>query len=291
MFRLQNKRPLSRQLRLVVRDRIDSALDLLAENDELTPGTVHQLRKNFKRLKALFRLVRTLNQAAGEQEIARYRDLGRELSSSRDREVIEQTLVKLQFLTADCAVIERLDGLLQRLQKQDIDDSSSGSCESIDALRQKLLEARHSAENLLIGDFSPDLLMGGYQETYRKSRKLWKRIPESRQQEDWHDWRKRVKDDWYQTQLLSNFREDNTRKRLANLRTLADLLGYDHDLQNLSEIIEILAVRPYPLDEEVQQLIDKQRLVLQKECLELGRKLYQDKPSVMQKQFSSIESV
>jgi hypothetical protein len=130
VFRLQIEKPVTRELRLVVRDRIDFALDLLAENDELSPETVHQLRKCGKRLKALFRLAITLNQAAGEQNITRYRDLGHKL---------------------------------------------------------------------------------------------------------------------------------------------ADLLGYDHDLQNLSEILEILTVRPHSLDEDLQ------RLILQKECLQLGRYLYQKK--------------
>lgn len=286
MFSLQSDKPVTREIRLVVRDRLDSALDLLAENENLLPAVVHQLRKDFKRLKAIFRLVRTVDEAAGTQEIIRYRDLGRQLSSSRDRDVIEQTLVKLQFLTDDETVINRLDNLLQRLQKHSVTETSSPSKGDNDALRKQLLEARTAAENLLRGTYSRNGLIEGYLQTYRKSRNLWKQLPASRQQEDWHDWRKRVKDDWYQTQLLKNFRDDNTKKRLIKLSELADLLGYDHDLENLSEMIETLTVRPHPVDEEVQLLIEKQRQGLQEECLKIGRKLYQDKSKHVQKLFS-----
>lgn len=290
MFRLDPKKPVITELRRVVRDRLDSAIDLLAESGQLTPAGVHQLRKRFKRLKALFRLVRIISPQAGGQEITRYRDLGRELSLSRDRDVMEQTLVKLQFLTDDTAVIQRLETLLQRLQKSQANNTSQHLTTSSDELRSRLLEARAAAESMLRGEESTKALIEGYLMTYRKARKIWKMLPESRQQEDWHNWRKRVKDDWYQTQLLADFREDKTKKRLARLRQLADLLGYDHDLQNLSEMIETLTVRTSPVDHEVQSLIDRQRNQLQAACLDLGEKLYRRKASRVCRQFSHVKT-
>lgn len=290
MFRLDPKKPVATELRRVVRNRLDSALDLLAESGRLTPEVVHQLRKRFKRLKAMFRLVRTISPQAGEEEMTRYHELGRGLSLSRDRDVMEQTLVKLQFLTDDPAVIQRLETLLQRLQKQSENDPSESTAISSDDLRTRLLEARAAAESILRGDCSAKALIEEYFQTYHKARKIWRRLPESREQEDWHDWRKRVKDDWYQTQLLADFREGGTKKRLTRLRQLADLLGYDHDLQNLSEMIETMSVRSSSADQEVQGLIDVQRRKLQVACLDLGRKLYRRKLSRVRQQFSHLKA-
>jgi len=286
VFRLPADQSISQALRSVVRDRLDSAIDLLAESGNLTPKTVHQLRKQFKRLKALFRLVKYLDSQAAETEIRRYRDLGRHLSLSRDRDVVEQTLIKLQFLTDDPAVINRLETLHQRLLKHRLD---APQLPDPDTLRQLLLEARAAAEQVLRGSFSSTSLWESYCQTYQSSRKTWKSLPDSQQQEDWHLWRKRVKDDWYQTQLLTEFRERGTKKRLARLRQLADLLGYDHDLQNLGEIVETLTRRPSKSDAEVLALIDLQRDRIQRDALKLGRKLYRKKLSQVKNQFDDTK--
>lgn len=290
MFRLQPEKPVSRELLRTVRDRLDSAVDLLMENGQLSSEGVHQLRKQFKRLKALFRLVRTLDAETGTREIARYRDLGQELSFSRDRDVMEQTLVKLQFLTDDEVVIRRLETLLNRLQNQHSQPTHQDTLVDTESIRNRLLDARSAAEMSLRGDYSHDALIEGYLETYHKARKLWKQLPDSRQQEDWHTWRKRVKDDWYQTQLLADYRVGGTKKRLARLRQLADLLGYDHDLQNLSETIEVLSSRTSPADREIQNLIDAQRRSLQVACIDLGDQLYRRKVSFVRKQFSNVKA-
>lgn len=290
MFSLRPDQPVARELLQVVRDRLDSALDLIAADDDLTPVTVHNLRKRFKRLKALYRLVLPYCEAQARKETVRYRDLGRKLALSRDRDVLEQTLVKLQFLSDDPVVIDRLESLLNRLQRQEAVDDLSISI-TADQLRNALLKARAAAEQVLRGDFPRDLLIEGYLKTYRKARRLSRFLPESTQQEDWHEWRKRVKDDWYQTQLLKKYHEESQKPRLEQLRMLADLLGYDHDLQNLSELIEVLTARPHPADEEVQLLIDQQRCELQEEALRLGRKLYREKPSEVRNACRGVKSV
>lgn len=289
MFRLRPDQPVTGELLRVVRDRLDSAVDLIAEDEDLTPVTVHNLRKRFKRLKALYRLVGPYSEQQARRETLRYRDLGRDLALSRDREVLEQTLVKLQFLTDDPVVIERLEHLLNRLQRQDTVDDMSIPVNA-DRLRAALLKARAAAEQVLRGEFPRDLMIEGYMRTYRKARRLWQELPESTQQEDWHEWRKRVKDDWYQTQLLKKYRSESQKPRLEKLRLLADLLGYDHDLQNLSELIEILTARPHPADEEVQLLIDRQRRELQDECLQLGKRLYRQKPSQIRTAYRGVET-
>jgi CHAD domain-containing protein len=248
------------------------------------------LRKRFKRLKALYRLVLPFCKDQAHRETARYRDLGRDLAFSRDRDVLEQTLVKLQFLTDDPEVIDRLESLLKRLESRHDADEQNISID-LDRLRASLLASRAAAEKVLRGDFSHELLVEGYLHTYREARRLWRHLPDSSQQEDWHEWRKRVKDDWYQTQLLRKYREESPQPRLETLRTLADLLGYDHDLQNLSELIEILASRPHPADEEVQLLIDQQRQELQEDCLRLGKRLYREKPSHVRASFRGTKSV
>jgi CHAD domain-containing protein len=289
VFSLKPDQPVTPELLRVVRDRLDSAIDLIAEDEDLTPVTVHNLRKRFKRLKALYRLVGPFCEQEARKETIRYRDLGRDLALSRDREVLEQTLVKLQFLTDDPVVIDRLEYLLNRLQRQDAVEEMSLPVNA-ERLRAALLKARAAAEQVLRGDFPRDLLIEGYLKTYRKSRRLWRILPESTQQEDWHEWRKRVKDDWYQTQLLKKYREVSQKPRLEKLRALADLLGYDHDLQNLSELIEVLTLRPHPADEDVQLLIDRQRRELQEEALQLGKKLYREKPSRIRDAFHGVRS-
>jgi len=87
--------------------------------------------------------------------------------------------------------------------------------------------------------------------------------------EDLHEWRKRVKDLWYQARLLSI-------KRVArDAKALSKLLGDDHDLAVLSTEL--------PHDDPLQPLIGDRRAALQKRARKLGARVYEKPPKAFRK--------
>jgi CHAD domain-containing protein len=100
----------------------------------------------------------------------------------------------------------------------------------------------------------------------------------SRAMQDLHDWRKRVKDLWYELRILKPIEPKEMGRLADDTKRLAHLLGDDHDLAVLEE-----AAKSARLDSKELKQLSKQihirRAGLQRESFQLGHRLYQESPS------------
>ena len=99
--------------------------------------------------------------------------------------------------------------------------------------------------------------------------------------ENLHEWRKRVKDLWYHQRLLRNAWKEPLKAMAAESHELADLLGDEHDLAVLAERLTRSAdlTGGALLDAETMQaLIAERRAELQAAALDVGRRVYAEKP-------------
>ena len=87
-FRLNRPEPLDREVRRIVRERLESAAGALAQRDENLHEGVHDARKRFKEIRAVIRLARDSLGARAKMENAWYRDAGRSLSGLRDAQAL-----------------------------------------------------------------------------------------------------------------------------------------------------------------------------------------------------------
>jgi CHAD domain-containing protein len=71
--------------------------------------------------------------------------------------------------------------------------------------------------------------------SYRRGRQAFTRARGTREMEDLHAWRKRVKDLWYHERLLASTCGPTVRGHAKDLDRLSDLLGDDHDLAVLRQ--------------------------------------------------------
>lgn len=135
-------------------------------------------------------------------------------------------------------------------------------------------------------------LRGGLKRTYRRGRTGRKRAFAAPTTERLHEWRKRVKYHWYHVRLLQNVWPEPMKVRRRELKVLADLLGDDHDLAVLRQLLlsapEQEEARPRSQAEpgnetglvatatghndpgEVVGLLDRRRLQLQGQARLLG---------------------
>src|SRR5262249_1070167 len=96
-FRLKLREPLSEGLKRVFREQIDSALQL-CQNPTGQPGvTVHEVRKNLKKLRAAMRLaINEVGKNCHAQQERFVGEIGRLVSDLRDAQVRLQTFIELR---------------------------------------------------------------------------------------------------------------------------------------------------------------------------------------------------
>ncbi|MGA9314184.1 MAG: CHAD domain-containing protein, partial [Solirubrobacteraceae bacterium] len=173
--------------------------------------------------------------------------------------------------------IRRLEEQLQRerlnnSQPSDIDEVLA----DIAAMRDQL--ARWSLVDTDFGTLSP-----GLRRIYREGRHRYARCVREhrRNEQDVHDWRKRVKSLYYALDMLGAKKAKGARRATRRADRLGDLLGSEHDLWMLCAYVE---EHPEAFDTdtaakaELLKRIEQRRQRLRKRALSLGARLYKRKP-------------
>jgi CHAD domain-containing protein len=277
------------------------------------------MRKAFKRLRALLRLVREeLGEETFQRENAALRDTARRLSAARDSEVMLATLDgllegggrKLRRATALAELRQGLESTHARMAEATVGDVAMRG-----RVMVELLEFRRRAEGWPLPERGPALVEPGLQRVYRQGRRRFRVAAQTRGRDAraMHEWRKRVKDLRHQAEILQRRegpavlgalaarpggrarrrREQlaRERKRLRRVARRADelgeLLGEDHDLAMLGELIagagqgpgySALPKLPERTRRAVIRELARRRRRLQRRALKLGRDLYAERP-------------
>jgi CHAD domain-containing protein len=242
---------------------------------------VHEARKAIKRMRALARLLRA---QLGEQEFARVntslREAARRLAGARDADVRLTTLQDLvtrhpRVLARD--VVGQLEQQLQRECRQ------SGQPSDIDDVLRDIAAMRDQLARWSLVDVDFDTLAPGLQRIYREGRHRYARCARKhgREEQDVHDWRKRVKSLYYALDMLGAKKKKGARGATRRADRLGDLLGSEHDLWMLCIYVEEHP-EAFGADTaakaELLKRIEQRRKHLRKRALALGARLYKRKP-------------
>jgi CHAD domain-containing protein len=271
-YRLRPEEPVPDEIARVARGRIDHALDELRGKSESTPGeAVHEARKDMKKLRALLRLARDeLGKKTFARENACFRDAARELSGTRDSDVMLETLAALDLPA----------GMGWQLRKSiQVDrDRNGGGDRAAAASRAAaiLAEARTRIGDWPVERDSFDALSGGLKCTYRRGRRGFKAAREEPAVAALHEWRKRVKELWYHHTLLRDLWPPVMTATGDQAHDLSDLLGHDHDLAMLAGWMR----EHVPgADAEFYEAVERRRGELETEAFALGARVYGEKPT------------
>ena len=230
------------------------AIDGLA-NDDDPHGGVHKARKHFKKLRALYRLIRDeVGPEVYRQGNTFYRDLGRRLASLRDITSLIEAVALLQKRPGTIAENEACYLLLALLEKerQAILQTHTAEDSLLEQAILQLQENRHRFLQLSLRDDCLPEIIAALRRVYQRGYKEYHKALGTPSVEDMHEWRKRVKYLWYQYRLLKQAspRVFRAYKKIAN--PLSDILGDYHDLALLDEKIE---EQSRQLPEEARQLL------------------------------------
>jgi CHAD domain-containing protein len=256
-------------VRRIVAEEIETALAALDDEGRPLPERIHAARKAVKKLRGLIRLVRP-GFPAYAAENAALRKAGRRLSGLRESEVARATLATLaegaglseaEMVGIDAPLLDRHAAEHEALQP------------ALEEFRAAMEAIRGRARNWRIKGKEFGAIDRGLADTWAKTRKALKRAAKRGRDEDFHEWRKRAKDHWYQTRLLSPIWPEAMAPHLAAADRLGVALG---DYNDLSQIIRNLAEgdgNEVPRAKLVEEAA-RRRAALHEEASLVGRRLF-----------------
>jgi len=267
----------------IVLEQIDRALWQLIDPPDSRDKGIHDARKCFKKIRAVLRLVRDeIGETVFKQENSCYRDAGRRLASLRESYVIIQTFDKIYDRFAGQLAPSTFDGVREQFVtrhkavRQALLEEGTAVEEVCDTLQRARARVAHWP--IRHSDFSA--LSGGLRRVYRRGRNRLRDAYATPTAEGFHEWRKRVKYLWYHMRLLKLVWPNQLVPLAEELSQLADLLGDDHDLVDLREIVtgqpEIFRNQgELPV---LLALIEYWRSELETEARPLGERIYIEPP-------------
>jgi CHAD domain-containing protein len=281
-FEFKRKQSVQKAVRRLGARRIDKSLCALKHCDRLE--AVHSVRKDIKQLRALLRLVRDgIPRSDYRRQIEVLRKAASLLAAARDAHVkvnalagltrhFHQELAPRSFrkiksaLSADCE--RRQAGLFNKRVPRKVG--------------QVLNRVSDGFASLELNDSGWRALAPGIKSTYRKGRRGYQLARSEGKPDHFHEWRKRVKDLYYQTGLLHPIWPEQMAAAEAELKRLGELLGDDHDLVLLTDASGIARFENTAPEETVKllELVGKRHKQLRAESIKLGARFYREKPKV-----------
>jgi len=235
-FSLDPAVPMTDAVRRVASAEIDAAYAAVASPPDRHKG-VHDARKCLKRLRSLLVLIRPgLPEPVFSSLTERLKTLGRGLAAARDAAALLDAVDKIARAegAVDNTPLRALRAWLHK-RRQAAKRSLEGSTAS-DAMRG-LFALRPAMANLAVypDAFVPVAL--GLRDSYRSGRKAFARAISTGSDEDFHEWRKTLQHHWRHMQLLTPCWPSELSARVEAARTLSQILGDDHDLALLRQLV------------------------------------------------------
>src|SRR5216117_4284766 len=287
-FRLKLREPLPDGLKRVFREQIESALKLCRHPTKERGITVHEVRKHLKKLRAAMRLAITeVGKDRHACEDRCVRKIGRLVSDLRDAQVRLQTLIQLRDETAKGPK----DNPFPRLEELLTMERESFSAAFAGWQKQAIPQLERVEARLLkwpLEDLTWKQICGAVAKIYKRGQRGLAKTIADPVPENFHAWRKRVKDIWYQLRILQPLNRVVLEEIAADAKILGELLGLDHDFDFLLARLENERGDEALRDElaKLEKLIRKRGKRLRTNALELGRRFYAEPAKAFAKRIS-----
>lgn len=283
-FRWKAQKSTQSNLRRLARGQLRGAIEELTDPLIDQADAVHDARLRLKKTRSLLRLARPAARAEFRRQNAALGDAARTLALERDRQAVIEALDKLLAhaerewgeSAGHLRSMRRLrDGLVAAHQRE-----TNGAARA-ETVRQVTIQLQLALERL--GEWTSaaedeQVIVAGFTESYRRARRALKAALAHPSAAGLHEWRKQIKYHRYQVRLFQHAWPAALEVHCDELKRLTDLLGDDHDLVLVRQMLERPANRQREGICELLDLLDRRRLELQAEAIPLGRLLFAEKP-------------
>jgi CHAD domain-containing protein len=283
VFRLRDGESVPGGVQRIARGQLDMSIERLAGHTDEDLGTaVHETRKSLKRLRATVRLARDeLGDEAYRRENVAFRDTARRLGGARESQVLLETLDALTDRNPQEAPPEHFARFKRTLVGQH--GAAQRRLRDGAAVAEVLSELRRARAR--VGDWQLDrkglhALAPGFKRIYRRGRRAYRTARQEPSTENLHELRKRAKYLWYAAQILRPAAPKKLKRIARQAHELSNLIGEDHDLALLAQRANERRDRftDQTAAAELTAVVERRRGELQREALELGRRLFRKRP-------------
>ena len=260
-------------------EQLDKAVTQTKPEVKDQDEAIHDARVSLKKLRALLRLARTKhNDDVFAHENSFYRDAGRRLSEVRDTTAMIAAFDKLTEHYVDQlppnAFTELRKSFIRTRRNQQSDKN-----EAIADVARMLESARSRVTDWPIDDNGFSAVRQGLKRIYKNGRTSMAQAQAKPSIENFHEWRKRVKDLGYQVRLLKPIWPGMLDDLADELERLADYLSDNHDLAILRQTVLQRPPEDRTQLEALVALIDQRRSELKVKAGWLGKRMYVERPN------------
>ncbi len=290
-YRLKAGESIPEGIRRVVLEEIDSAAGQLGRKSGNRGEAIHEARKSIKKIRGALRLVQPELGRIYKRENTRLRDLGHKLSEIRDAEAIIEVFDDLVAKYNDELQRNGLASIRVGLRKSkseieqavNLDETALRGISTLRAARKRVPSWPLKADGFTA-------IEGGLRNRYRRGRQAMATAKKDPTPENFHEWRKRVKDHWYHVRLLESLWTEVMQAHEESLKKLETWLGDDH---NLTVLCGKLRDNPdnYGSAEEVRlslALAAQYQKELREKAQSLGQRIYEEKPRQFARNMSKL---
>ncbi len=266
-------------IKRVIEEELESAAAQLsqksiAKRDE----AIHEARKSVKKIRAALRLVEDDLPVLFNRENRRLRAMGRKLASFRDAAASVEIFDKVIAGQPGKAAASSIWRGLQKHKRATTHNTSVRAM--LDHLVTLLSGARGRVTKWPLDADGFPIIAKGLERTFERGRIAMAAACEEESPENYHDWRKRVKDHFYQLVLLENLWTAAMRAQMKTLKELETCLGDDHDLVLLLEMLNAKRADFEEKDlESFKAAASRHQKKLRVRAVSLGRRIYHEQPA------------
>ncbi len=287
-LKLRESRDVGNGLKRIFSEQIDSALKLCRHPAKQRGITVHEVRKHLKKLRAAMRLaIGEVGKNCHAHEDRCVRKIGRMVSDLRDAQVRLQTFIELRDEAAKNLGRQRLARTEELLLLERDSFSAAFADWEIKAIPQ-LERVKARLLNWPLEGLNWKQICGAVGKIYKRGQRGLAKTIDDVEAENFHAWRKRVKDLWYQLRILQPLNRVVLEQIAHDAEVLGELLGSEHDLHFLLARLERESADEGLAMElaQLKKLIGKRCKRLQRDALELGRRFYAEPAKAFSKRVS-----
>ncbi|MBX4938232.1 CHAD domain-containing protein [Rhizobium binae] len=242
-YRIRPEADFTDEFRSVATEQLDHAIRVLEERPDGAHEAIHSFRKNLKRLRSLYRLVRREVSDFQAHENTRLRDVAASLSAIRDANALIGTAQYLQKTARGKEESEALGRIVTILEgRRDwMSEAESGLEQRLVETSGALKEATAALDEVSFDSShrkNARMLAKSWRRTARKATAALAACHGQASADDFHELRKRTYDYRLYHALLRDVWPGAMKTKRDAAEDLVEDLGHVHDLAVLSELVE-----------------------------------------------------
>jgi CHAD domain-containing protein len=261
-------------IRRIACQQVESAITASSSHGNGKDSPVHETRKHLKEARAALQLLcRAAGRERWRREDRNLRNIGRLISEIRDAEVRLQTVKQLRKLSHQRKNQNFRE--TEELLAFELDSFLAAFSDWQEEAKTKLTRTRDRIADWPVTDLGPNLLYRAIQRSYKSGRKSLRKAMKQPSPENFHDFRKRAKQLFYQLRILRWLNPLILAEFTDELRTIGQNLGHAHDLAFLMERLSTMPGGGSKRNRRVlASVIDSREKELQQRAITLGQRFY-----------------